>query len=349
MGPIRIDTDPGLALRMRQTLAIAVAAGSALLPTACSSDELTKPADIEATTTSAAERTTTTAEVTTTTEVECASWEMPGLPINDKHRVLTGGLPQLGAAQNEGEARTALADWVALITVDKDVMAGYASEIIGEEVVADSLVDDDGCATDTAEDVRSDVELTIAMSEVSDGSTQVPADSTNTGVDAGGQVVAADAPGISGNTNGVTFKTKDGEEFGAMERCGNLTKRGAPKAPKGPTDEVFEMKTDKNTTPAGVPGQNRGSGTAPSGPTGPGKGPSGQKPNPQGSVEGDAPVAAPAEEKTTIDTDSRTEVPAPTPGVEENPNKGGNGTPAAPVTEVPVQGGQGGATDPNNV
>ncbi len=75
-----------------------------------------------------------------------------------------------------------------------------------------------------------------------------------------------------------------------------------PEKPTGPTCETNpEMegcapKTDRNTTPAGVPGQNGGSGTSESGPTGPGTGPAEQPVNPNGTVGGEKLPQAPAPE-----------------------------------------------------
>lgn len=321
-----------------------------------------------------AEATTTTAEATTTAAELCAdTWPMPGLPTNEKHRILVDGLPQLGDATNEAESRDAVADWFTVISQDSDVLASYASTILNSETKLDaaSMVDAEGCATDVAEQARIDAQMVIATSTVSAGSVEIPSDVTNTGMNAAGEVVASAQAGISGDRIGVTVETADGRLIAFLRRCGNLAVRGpVPHLPEGPTDEPgVTPKEDKNTTPAGVPGQNRGSGTTEEpGPRGPGKGPAGQTPNPEtGFVPGEVPVPAPVEEKTPTDNNSKVGV-APTPTttkptdipVVQNPNQGGNGTPAAPATTVAPRPnetnpngqpgtGQGGSVDPNNI
>ncbi len=121
-----------------------------------------------------------------------------------------------------------------------------------------------------------------------------------------------------------------------------------PVRPGMPVPPSIELgpKADENYTPAGVPGQNRGSGTEDSGPRGPGKGPIGQTTTPQGSLGNGSEKVVPAvpEKPTHSDPNSSTIVPTPPAGTEQNPDLGGNGTPAAPPTSVDTTGGQGGST-----
>lgn len=115
-----------------------------------------------------------------------------------------------------------------------------------------------------------------------------------------------------------------------------------------PPSVGYGPKEDRNTTPAGVPGQNRGSGTTDSGPTGPGQGPatdSGVRPD--GSRGNEQLPAAPPEEPTVTDPNSNTG-PANSGGAETG-TVPPNTVPAAPPTSVPTEGGQGGHSGEGSV
>ncbi len=108
-----------------------------------------------------------------------------------------------------------------------------------------------------------------------------------------------------------------------------------------PPSVEYGPKFDPNTTPAGVPGQNLGSGTTDSGPTGPGVGPAtDQGVRPDGSRGDEQLPSAPAETPTANDPNSHT---GPVdPGDAEIGTPPTVTVPAAPPTSVPTNGGQGG-------
>ncbi|RTK94551.1 hypothetical protein EKI60_02940 [Candidatus Saccharibacteria bacterium] len=291
----------------------------------------------------------------------CAkTWAMPGLPRNEASRVIMDGIPELGDAANEDEARDAIGVWSEVISRDDGVLADYAKQIIEKEIPKDELVDEEGCATELADDVRTAMEVELSEAEISDGSVPAPLGMVNSGFD-GERVFFAERAGVSGDTMGVSLTLKDGRRVHIMKRCGNLGIVSGPVyLPPGKTDEPEQTppgvtpKNDRHTTPAGVPGQNRGSGTAPSGPTGPGKGPAGQKPNEQGYVEGELVVTAPVETVVTSDPDGET-TPPPNDGAETG-NPGGNGSPTVDVddggtgsTQTGEQGGGGGAGSQDDI
>ncbi|TXI80456.1 MAG: hypothetical protein E6Q39_02520 [Crocinitomicaceae bacterium] len=107
-------------------------------------------------------------------------------------------------------------------------------------------------------------------------------------------------------------------------------KKEKPTCKTNPEMEGCKPKVDTNTTPAGVPGQNRGSGTTDSGPTGPGVGPAEQPVRPDGTVGGEKLPTAPAPEVTK---------PAPLPEQPSAPVQPGEQTgqpteaPAEPATD----------------
>ena len=294
--------------------------------------------------------TTTTVEVATSQEACAQSWEIKQLTTSD-HRFVSEGLASIRDAQTPADAREAIQqEWLGIVAGDPETLSGVSKVILNADVNPADLVDASGaCASDKAETLRAQLDTTLSLSDLTPD--QAPEVGTNSGIDQNGSVVFAGHNGISGNRKAIKVSMPDGRTIWIMERCGNMvTEKPMPGLPTGPTDEGVLPKVDKNTTPAGVPGQNRGSGTAASGPTGPGNGPVGQTPNGQGFVPGEQPVAPVSETKTSTDPNSSTGVPTPQTGVEQNPNLGGNGTPAAPPTSVDTNGGQGGSTGgPGNI
>lgn len=275
------------------------------------------------------------------------SWLMTGLN-NDQHRFVAGGIPEIGDP-NVPE-HEAVQKWVDTTALDEDVLAGVAKGVLDIDVNPDSLVDaKTGCATGKAASLKGVLDGTLATAQMTRG--EAPTDIVNSGMH-GDEFVMAEQAGITGNRNSVHVKYGD-KEFWVLERCGNIAvKFGVPGVPTGPTDESlpspegpggFSPKYDGDSTPAGVSGQNRGSGTTPSGPTGPGSGPSGQTPNGEGFVPGEQPVAPPAEQPVTSDPNSHTG-PVNPGGALVGPNQGGgNGAPAAPADiDHGPGGGQGG-------
>ena len=181
----------------------------------------------------------------------CAeTFAMPGLPRNERSRVVLEGIPQLANATNEDEAREAIGVWSDVITRDDGVLAGYARQILGKEVPKAELVDGDGCATELADDLRTNMEIALAEGEISDGSVPAPDGTLNTGFN-GEDVVVAERAGVSGDTMGISVKLLDGTIFHFLGRCGNLGIVKAPVyLPPGDTDEPPKT---PSVTPPKVP------------------------------------------------------------------------------------------------
>ncbi len=258
------------------------------------------------------------------------TWEMPGLPLNDMHRVVVDGMPELGNAANEEQARAALAKWVdEVVSVDDDVLFAYAREITGEEFNQDAMVDSDGCATDEAERARLAIETTIGLSDVSDGSVDLPADLTNTGVEDDGRVVIAAQPGISGDRSGVLIVTPDGKIVGFLDRCSNLAVlKPHSNSPTGRTDEPgVTPKYDDGRLPGdpNVPAdQDKGT------PDKPGRGPAGQKPDAEGYIPSETRPEAPS----TTETQSSPGTPEDRGPATTNPRPSGPATTVVATTVV---------------
>lgn len=112
-----------------------------------------------------------------------------------------------------------------------------------------------------------------------------------------------------------------------------VTPKTTPKKPK--TRIKIHPKQDKNTTPAGVPGENGGT------PDVAGKGPAGQKPDANGFVPGEEHPATPAPKPTPAPLPNK---PAPTAPAETGQDSGGTQAPStnagetAPTTDPDPQG-----------
>ncbi len=186
--------------------------------------------------------------------------------------------------------------------------------------------------------------------------TLVPISIEGTTYFSGGKMVKMDSPrSAAAGDVFLMFVDKDGhivKDASLRSDCSNLElDRVTPVRPGEPLPPSVEYgpKFDRNTTPAGVPGQNLGSGTTDHGPTGPGTGPAGQAPGPNGVVPGEVTPTPPPEEPTPTDPNSHT---GPVdPGDGEIGTTPTSTIPPSPVTSVPTDGGlgQGGHSGRGNV
>lgn len=288
------------------------------------------------------------AEETTTTgapSIECAdTWTMGELN-NEGHRVITTGLPEAGSATNASEAKDAVSKWIAAVSTDKEIFSGVLASTLHDTVAPEAL-SDGKCATPVANTERGKLEAAVAMAIVAPG--EVPASWTNTGVDASGNLVASAHPGISGNRRGVLVSLQDGTKFGVMERCGNPTFPGKPALKEGPTDEVpkkptpgMQPKTDKNTSPGGVPNQNGGDSTSPGAVAGEGPVVLERPTNSGGYGPGEYTPTTPPQDTTPTDPNSNT-TPVENGGTP-------NTSPTVTVVGIDPNNGNKGTTDPNGV
>ncbi len=196
-----------------------------------SSDKEAVPAS--ATTTSTTGSTTT---VPPTPDSECLnSW---GRSDSDKagNRWIAEGIPAIKAAKTPEEARAAAGEWARMIRKDPVLLAGGIRYILHQEVKAEELFDDNGCATAKAVDLVAEMEMALALSSMKPE--EAPATGYNSGADPnGGGIHVADNPGIQGDRTSVRIDLADGTTIWVMARCGNPVTMSPPTGvPKGPTD-----------------------------------------------------------------------------------------------------------------
>ena len=296
-----------------------------------------------------AKKATTTTEVTTT---------VPGAEtvISDEERVknFEEDLGKIFQGFNPGEIAAGTAVDFGKNPQERGSAAFSDHTLESREQIADFLASDDERAKvlrDRIAQALADRPEELARALSGEGyvavQTLVPISIEGTTYFVDGQMVQMDSArsADSGDVQWLFVDEKGNIDPDASLRadCSNahLT-RVTPVRPGQPIPPSigYPPKFDRNTTPAGVPGQNGGSGTEPAGPRGPGRGPAGQTPGPDGVVPGEVTPTAPAEEATPTDPNSHT---GPVdPGDAEIGTPPTVTVPAAPPTSVPTNGGQGG-------
>ncbi|MDZ7744687.1 MAG: hypothetical protein U5K77_02925 [Candidatus Saccharibacteria bacterium] len=194
-------------------------------------------------------------ETTTTTEAECPTWELEQRSSldaegNETHRIAPEEIEAIRTASNEEEARIGAHDWVQWIRTDPELLAGNLMLFLDREVDPNSLFDEEGCATQEAEVLISELETAIAMSAVRPD--EAPAEGFNSGVDEHGNVVVSADPGVRGDRTAILIELPNGKKIWVMSRCGNPVTTAKPPLPEGPTDNPppDDDGKDHNKSPA---------------------------------------------------------------------------------------------------
>lgn len=188
-------------------------------------------------------------------EICVDSWAVAHLD-NTGNRVAAAGLESLGTASDNPEARQAAQEAFDLIKADPEVLAGYANifnykmgrvtEYKGSEL------HDGECFTEHGEQVASELEAILAMSQIEPG--EAPSDGFNAGTNEDGELVQAEQRGITGDREAVLVILPNGKKVWIMERCINpVTKEVITVIPKGPTDEPEKPERPKKPTPKPSP------------------------------------------------------------------------------------------------
>ncbi len=239
---------------------------------------------------------------------------------NSNYQVISGGMPEIGAAQNDEEAREAANQWIDYIQRDPEMLAGNANVINAvafdkeTNYTASDLYDaETNCFNSTGEQAAAELRAAFEMSEITPD--EAPADGTNTGVDAEGELVRSEHPGISGDLKAIKVLLPNGEEFHILGRCGNIVTKTPPPLPPGPTDEP--KPEPSTTTTTGIAKIDDGRVPGPISEPGevdvPGEGPAGQTPNEYGYIPTETPPSAPATTPTShIQTSPTSERPTAT-------------------------------------
>lgn len=223
---------------------------AAIGATACAGSEVEagSPGTTGTTTAPVESSTTSTTEALTT----CENYgEVVHVSAGETHRLIGDGVPSIGTAKTPEEAREAAGDYYSLISTDPELLAGGYNVLVATDdetkLVGADLIGEDGCFNDRGATVAAEVYTTLYTAKIVPD--QAPADGTNSGTNDAGDVVFAEAPGISGNRKAILVTAEDGRETWILERCGNyVTRKPVPGVPKGPTDEP-EPTPDKTPRP----------------------------------------------------------------------------------------------------
>lgn len=178
-------------------------------------------------------------------------------------------VPSIKTAKTKAEARAAANDWVELVKEHPETLRGAAAFILNKNVKAKALVDDEGCASDKADALATEIKVALAASTISAG--QAPTDGRNSGADPKtGEVYAYNFVGVSGDRKAIKIVLPGGRVVWVMARCGNPViktpppvkegcKKGCnppppPKCPPGTT--TYEGRCVKKASDDGVGGNN---------------------------------------------------------------------------------------------
>lgn len=253
---------------------------------------------------------------------EVNGWEQKELTPNDQNKWLEKGFPNIKKADSAEESREAANKWLGVIKGDQDTFAFVAGELLGEEVDKNTIFDENGNSTDSAEELLKKVQLKLAVSNIGKGSASKDLKNPhNTGLNKNGQVVLAKNSGVGGDTEAIIVETPDGKKMAIMHRCAQPVVEGdRPNTPKGPTDEDTPEKPPKEEVPS-KDGERQ-----PDHPGGggddsdhAGNGPAGQKPNGEGHVEGEDKPNTPPKKPTPAPLPEATETRPPQAPAQENP------------------------------
>lgn len=179
--------------------------------------------------------TTTTMPSAAEDERDCPeTWKIVHIDHEDSNRWFADGVQEIRDADTPEEAREAARTWLSLVRRDPQLLKGAASYFTDNQVNASDLVDGE-CASEAAESLTAEIELAIAEATVTPD--EAPADGTNSGTDADGNVTSAAQAGITGDRDAIKVVLKDGTTVWIMARCGNPVVQGPAPVPPGPTDQ----------------------------------------------------------------------------------------------------------------
>ncbi len=265
---------------------------------------------------------------------------------NENSRLIAEGLPSIGEADTNEEAREALNEWFGIVKHDPELLAGTSNALFGTEHKAADL-HDGTCFNSAGEQLAADLEVRLASASVAPS--EAPTDAHNTGTDAEGNVVVAEQPGITGDRDAIEITDSNGKKFWIMERCGNLVVTDKPPTiPEGPTDQpplppetevTVPTKYDDNQIPGDGAGASQDEGVKDVA----GQGPAGQTPNDRGFVGGETAPSVPASSSTTQgQTTPTTERPTAT----TSPSPTSTNPPVTATSSVPTTAPQNGTLPP---
>lgn len=285
--------------RLKRFGAVVVASGIFLVA-ACSGDS--DPVDGASAATTASSQ----AEFAAADEACPDSWGVVQLD-NSNHQVISGGMPEIGSAEMDEEAREAANLWVDFIERDPEMLAGnanVANALAGLETSYKSseLYDaETECFNEVGVQAASELRAVVNSGRITPS--EAPSDGINTGVNAEGELVRSVAGVITGNREAIKVELPNGEAFYILGRCGNLVTdvENPPKLPPGPTDEPEPEPTTTTTVVEGKYDDGRVPGpiNEPGETDFPGVGPAGQTPNDNGYIPTETPPSAPATTSTT--------------------------------------------------
>lgn len=129
-------------------------------------------------------------------------------------------VPSIKSAQTKAEARAAANDWVDLVKRHPETLKGAAAFILDKKVDANALVSDEGCATNRADDLVTEIKVALAASLITPD--QAPVDGRNSGTDPQtGEVYAYNFVGVDGDRKAIKVVLPNGQTVWIMYRCGN--------------------------------------------------------------------------------------------------------------------------------
>jgi hypothetical protein len=184
-------------------------------------------------TSSASATATPSATPTATPTAGCTTWAT-ALSDYTNNRWFAAGIAEIKNATTNEEATAAAHAWLAEVRKDPNLLAGAAKYFLGRDVDKATL-STDGCATDAAVQLVTELELTMDQAKAIVPDT-APATGYNSGVD-NGTVVGSSTTGISGDRKAIKITLPDGRVVWIMARCGNIVTIGLPPVPAGPTDQ----------------------------------------------------------------------------------------------------------------
>lgn len=176
---------------------------------------------------------------------KCATWET-GTSDYSNNRWFADGIAAIKNATTAEQATDAAHVWLAKVRKDPNLLAGAAKYFLQRDVDKATLTKD-GCATDAA--VQLDTELELAIGQAK---SIVPGDAPSSGYNSGvdnGVVVGSASAGIGGDRKAIQITLSDGRVIWIMARCGNIVTTGTPPVPHGPTDNPPVCQYNVNLPP----------------------------------------------------------------------------------------------------
>lgn len=195
---------------------------------------------LEARKTECKSESTSTATPSPTPTTEACSWKM-GTADHTNNRWFYEGIAEIKSAKTSADAIIAAGVWLDKIREVPSLLSGAAKVFLQRDVNKDTLTNTDGCASDVAVDLYSELALTLAGAKSIVPDT-APTDAGNSGIHNDTLVFSSGVTGDEASRKAVKVITADGREIWIIARCGNLATPGNPGVPEGPTDNVLYPK-----------------------------------------------------------------------------------------------------------